>query len=367
MHKYIDKSEYRDQAFITGKYNSAFNLLVFTAINSNDKTLIDSAKLLYEKYLNLLPKVKNIINQPDFKFTFGNMEGESEVDWDDANYRDLNNYVFIRYDLIMLLSTNWLDNFFKADQETFMLIDWRQICLFNKEFENVNLAECQYNLSKIFTTCFPVFKKHFVACYGFGNLISFIESLSLEKYEELFIEAILTATSKTKLVYNDKDDDDDDLNLNAILTKNINITADNKRDGITSKHLDQIKKVFDLEKKSAFEVTQYLVCIAFIFIKASSSRIFGSEGESVNSLRLYAYALLQQAHKLNPNSISLVFDISFTQLKRQLIGNDGSETNYTNSSYGFSCSNELSSNLINAIKLNYPEKIINDVIPKSWR
>jgi hypothetical protein len=99
--------------------------------------------------------------------------------------------------------------------------------------------------------------------------------------------------------------------------------------------------------------THYMLCIAYLFIKLSSEKYFGTAGDSPVALRYYAYALMKQAYQLNRS----IFAGMFNGWCEQLL--------MLNKAYG--CTDMVTFSLNEHLNHNPELKtILHELLPISW-
>lgn len=94
--------------------------------------------------------------------------------------------------------------------------------------------------------------------------------------------------------------------------------------------------------------------MAAVFSKYSSSAIFGTETESPNTLRYFAFALMEQAHQLSPQTFE--DEAQYKDWTDRLLGNNSA----------FSCTALLSTIMVEHIKHHFPV-ILAGIMPPAWR
>ncbi|MCD6027617.1 MAG: sopA 1, partial [Solimicrobium sp.] len=125
--------------------------------------------------------------------------------------------------------------------------------------------------------------------------------------------------------------------LNEIFTPLFNLSRGNAQTmTITEVHFRAIIAMYNLETVSLADQAQTLFCLAAIFVKYSSSYIFGTEDESPYVIRTYGAALLNKARELNP---ILFTNALFKDWMDRLVGITGAQT-------FASCTAQLSSDLM---------------------
>ena len=270
--------------------NPQIILLIFAGINSTDLTISTNAKKLYESYLSL-EWVQNLFQNPEFTTLFGDFEKKPL--WQEEPNKDAANYIIINKGLIMLLSHNSLEKFLDKTNK-YSFINWKEFFLFDTQGNN--LAISQYSLIELFKL--SIFQENFYNYISNRQMFSkFINNLSLNEYNEPLTKALTNSIPRNNLFIQTSDDD----KLYDLLKKYIAFDQDEVISGITTEHLTYIKKTFKLEKQNT--IIQGIICIAYVFVKYSSNGFFGDEYRSPFSMRLYAYALLKEADKLDKNSL----------------------------------------------------------------
>jgi uncharacterized protein YjbI with pentapeptide repeats len=151
-------------------------------------------------------------------------------------------------------------------------------------------------------------------------------------YTPIFKNALKEAKSLIKLTGKE-----DIHPLNEIFTPLFNLSRGNAQTmTITEVHFRAIIAMYNLETVSLADQAQTLFCLAAIFVKYSSSYIFGTEDESPYVIRTYGAALLNKARELNP---ILFTNALFKDWMDRLVGITGAQT-------FASCTAQLSSDLM---------------------
>jgi hypothetical protein len=340
---YFDKlSEVDKQVLFTDKMNQAFNLLMFYAVShKEDKPeLYTKAMGLYKSYLQSEP-IKLLLKNEDFAGLYGDLEGSP--DWQVA---DMHNYIFIKNDMILLRTHNELQNAIDVPET----VNWEQALLFNKSGEGFALN--QYSIQDLYTEKFPLFKDSYSsASLLSAELSKFIFDVIGGDYKTIFANAMKENSVKTKLV---SAEDQEKLSIHFSKYINAETIEDvlSKNIEITSEHLEKIKEVFNLKSSSDTDVAWALLFLSFVFIKASSSAIFGTEDDSPIALRMYASSLMYTAYNLDKNCLAPHFKDWNQRLKGK--------------NQAFSCTSVLSNIMSKYLNTADKEKISELIIPKAW-
>ncbi len=120
---------------------------------------------------------------------------------------------------------------------------------------------------------------------------------------------------------------------------------------LAANHYGAILRSFSIEQATSLEQAQYLLSLATVFAKLSSSYVFGEETNSPLALRYYATALMKKAYELDP----------------AVFGDAANYTDWMNRTGGFgsllSCTAIVSSSMVDHIKKQSPgfQKIFNSI------
>jgi len=175
-----------------------------------------------------------------------------------------------------------------------------------------------------------------------------LKALHLGSLHEAFVAATGKRTSETKLV-----DTDSQLGLSDIFTPRLRFPAEDGRCCLSDAHYDEIIRAYGLGDAGDQDKSRTLLCLAAVFTRYSSSAIFGTEHDSPQLLRNYAYALMDKAHSLDA---SLLAPEVFKDWESRLLGLNGA----------FTCSAVLSGAMTEHIKSRFPDMLA-DIMPPAWR
>ncbi|XBS71821.1 hypothetical protein ABK905_06390 [Acerihabitans sp. KWT182] len=124
---------------------------------------------------------------------------------------------------------------------------------------------------------------------------------------------------------------------------------------LTVGHYDEIIKAYDLASASDSDKAKMLLCLAALFTNYSSTAIFGTEYESPEMLRFYAYALMEKAHKLDKRVFEDGKENAFADWRNRLLGLANAH----------SCSGVLSILMNGHIRKHFPA-VMAAIMPPAW-
>lgn len=272
-------------------------------------------------------------------------DGEGKPDWSDEH---ANNFILIPAQSApsaqvsaMLLSQASLEGMLRPKPDT----KWYNFYLY-KDLECLSSAETP-KLNELFSHYFPFFSASYTQAHKKAKFLRLLEALNLGSLHAAFVSATDARYSQTKLI-NAKDIK----TLREIFTPKLVYSIEAGRNSLEDVHYGEIISAYDLASASDADKGKILLCLAALFAKYSSSAIFGTERESPQPLRDYAYALMERAHSLNAN---LVNKEMFAEWTDRLLGlNDA-----------FSCSAVLSDRMFSHIRLLF-SKELDSIMPPSW-
>ena len=134
-----------------------------------------------------------------------------------------------------------------------------------------------------------------------------------------------------------------------------NNTIDRRK--ISTEHFNSIMNKLNYSSKSNNEKAHLLLILATIFVKLSSSTMFGTEFDSPQIIRIYGAALINKALELNPKIIE-------NQTKKEWLGRIFGKRNY------FTCtsilSNMMKDKLLELEKQSQNAKLMKQFFPITW-
>lgn len=117
--------------------------------------------------------------------------------------------------------------------------------------------------------------------------------LNLDDFYNQFYSAFIgnSIEPKQKLVDVENQQKLADIFNNFLVFSNDNI----KYTSLKEEHYQALCQSFDIESLNNEEKSKYLLSLATLFVQYSSSVVFGTESDSPQILRMYAYALLKKS------------------------------------------------------------------------
>ncbi|MBF0035789.1 hypothetical protein HAX39_24865 [Citrobacter freundii] len=151
-------------------------------------------------------------------------------------------------------------------------------------------------LETLFREHFPVFLESYLNTQKQSRLpLLFTVLLPPGDLQELFIKATDMQISGKKLV-----DGDSQLELKEIFSTRLTPSSVQRGGSVLEEsHYADIIRVYGLDAATDEDKAITLLNLATVFTRFSSSAVFGTETESPQMLRLYAYALMEKAHTLD--------------------------------------------------------------------
>lgn len=315
--------------------NGSFIQLMVVCNNNDNLEVLNQARSLYNTYLNI-DEVKSYTEKEEF----GN--GESKPDWSDKNNL---NYILISKNKAIIIDHENISKMLHLDK-TDTDAKWDNFYLYNNN-------ECQsagnINYKELFCNDFKVFGDSYSFDLNKASFVNLLSTLKLSDYNHRF-NSVLSGEpvpDNLKMVGTE-----DQLKLNNIFEKVLTRPNDSAKETmLKSDHYEEILSVFNLGPTDEKIKSQTLLSLATVFSKYSSSSVFGTENESPQVLRDYAYALMSKANDLNPE----VTGGNFNDWKDRLLGLNNA----------FTCTAVLSSTMIKHAKNNFNE-VISKIIPPVW-
>lgn len=273
---------------------------------------------------------------------FGN--GEGQPDWDD---RHAVNYILMSAQpatvSAMLLSPHDLESMLRPQPET----QWDRFYLYSSPDNSLAMNEYP-PLNTLFANEFPLFNTPYQFIEKSAKFVQLLKTLNLgDSLHKLFVSATEAKHSKTKLVSPEKENE-----LRSIFEPKLTYSADLGRYSLTQAHYNEIINAYRLTSAPPSNKAKTLLCLAALFTKYSSSGFFGTETDSPQRLRNYAYALMEKGHNLDAN---IVKKEHFALWSDKLLGLNNT----------FSCSAILSSDMVNHIRARFPD-VLSGIMPPAW-
>lgn len=170
--------------------------------------------------------------------------------------------------------------------------------------ENENVDTRDREALEKFLCPFPPFLQRFLSQTGLGMIHGLIAQLNLgEEYENHFQKALDKISYPIKFI-----DKESEKKWRALFSPfhtkgsiDYNVSTLSMDTTVTNSHLQDIYKVYAIERKDPPVKAGYLLVTGLIFTRYSSSYIFGTENLSPEPLRQYAIALFNAAKELDPS------------------------------------------------------------------
>src|SRR5471030_2367448 len=319
-------------------HNGAFIQIIAQGMAENSTPAMkEKASVLYETYLQQ-EQVKPYCSLDDFG------DGEGKPDWADKHPV---NFILLSARpaavSAMLLSQASLKGMLSpradAQWDRFYLYNSPDHCLAAKEYPHLNT---------LFANDFPLFNGPYQHVQNSAKFLLLLKALNLGGLETAFVSATGAKYSATKLV-----DDDAQIRLGEIFhPKLVSSLLQPRGNGLEEEHYGELIHAYNLTRASSADKAKTLLCLAALFTKYSSSAVFGTEHESPQLLRHYAYALMEKAHGLDE---SLVDKGTLANWTNRLLGLKGA----------FTCSAVLSNLMVEHIRSRFPE-VLSGIMPPAW-
>ncbi|WP_213993420.1 pentapeptide repeat-containing protein [Sodalis sp. dw_96] len=320
-------------------HNSAFIQLVAQGMKTGDGAIKASMTRLYDGYLNH-EKVRPYVVLDDF-----GIYGAQRPDWTDENAANYILFPSRPEGPVMLLSAHTLRSMLEPDPLTPV---WDRFFLYNQQGENLQPSD--HPLETLFGDDFRLFWASYRFAEKFASFAKLLETLQLGNRRTLFLSATRVKTSGVKLV-----DQASHEELRKIFSPTLAYSTDSGDYSLTRAHYDEILVTYDLSRASDNHKAKTLLTLAAVFNKYSSKAIFGTESESPEMLRRYAYALMEKAYALDAGVFKGEKENEFANWRNRLLGLDGA----------FSCSSDLSIRMLAYIRENFPD-VLADIMPPAW-
>ncbi|WP_311750577.1 pentapeptide repeat-containing protein [Proteus columbae] len=328
--------------------NDQFIKLMILSLYHENKDIRDRARALYDKYLDL-EEIKPFVQKEIFGY------GDKVVDWSDkssCNYilinKNKNKKIIVDHENIvnMLFNYNIENN-----------ASW------NKFYLYIN-GDCQISNSINYYELFNGFKLLEISTIpdfvifknSYNKMTNKIESnkwLSLFKssdfYDQFHSALIGMKPSSNKEFIDIKKQE----YLAETFRPFLNISDDNiKKASLNIGHYQKLCEIFDIALENNELKSQYLLSLSALMIKYSSKSVFGTGSDSLEILRMYAYALMNKANELNPELMGGNYD----KWSDRLLGMNNE----------FECTDILFS-IMNDYGKKHFQNIFYKIIPLHWR
>ena len=294
------------------------------------------AAALYATYLQQEP-VKPYCSLEDFG------DGEGKPDWADKYTA---NFILLSAQpatvSAMLLSQASLEAMLRPQPGT----EWHNVYLYK---DGVKLSPAESPApDELFARAFPLFNGPYQHMQNKAKFLLLVKTLNLGSLDTTFVSATRVINSEVKLV-----SAADQKMLKVIFAPKLTYSPESGRYGLNDLHYEELVSAYGLTSASAADKGKTLLCLAALFTKYSSVAIFGTETESPEALRHYAYALMAKAHSLDE---SLLKRATFTDWTNRLLGLNGA----------FSCTAVLSYDIVGHIRSRFPATLAG-IMPPAWR
>jgi len=318
-------------------HNGAFIQIIAQGMaESGTVEMKAKAAALYATYLQQEP-VKPYCSLEDFG------DGEGKPDWADKYTA---NFILLSAQpatvSAMLLSQASLEAMLRPQPDT----EWHNVYLYK---DGVNLSPAESPApDELFARAFPLFNGPYQHMQNKAKFLLLVKTLNLGSLDTTFVSATRVINSEVKLV-----SAADQKMLKVIFAPKLTYSPESGRYGLNDLHYEELVSAYGLTSASAADKGKTLLCLAALFTKYSSVAIFGTETESPEALRHYAYALMAKAHSLDE---SLLKRATFTDWTNRLLGLNGA----------FSCTAVLSYDIVGHIRSRFPATLAG-IMPPAWR
>ena len=271
----------------------------------------------------------------------------SNPDWSD---NEANNFILLstqqNSEYAMVMSQNQLQQMLDGQGKK-ANINWHGFYLYQGQ-ENVGPAD--YQLDTLFQDHFKLFMANYRFHQQQAKFGKLLATLDLGELQSIFQTAITQGFSKIKLI--------DFASQNKLAAMFNNKFKQYTENGVTSYRLTadyttQLLQAYNLFNADRTTQAETLLSLAAVFSKYSSSAIFGTETESPNALRYFAFALMEKAHQLAVQTFAS--EEQYQDWSDRLLG-------YNNA---FSCTAMLSTIMIEHLKAHFPSTLAG-IMPPAW-
>lgn len=322
------------------KKNSSFIKLIALSVYHNDLAIQEKGRYLYDKYLEV-ERIKGFVENE----YFGN---NKKVDWSDKGNV---NYIIVSGDKTIMINHEKLVDMLFFDGKG-MDVSWNNFFLYIKD-------ECQpvegINYFELFNKDFEMFKDNYNLTLNKAKSDKLLPLLDLGDYYERFHNALIGRPIEIKQKLTNIDEQKKLIAIFSRLLFIDNRENENKKISIEGLHYQKISNAYGFELLTSKEQSQYLFSLASVFVKYSSSSVFGVENDSPQILRMYAYALLSKAGELTPSLQNGNFD----RWCNRLLGQGDV------SAFIFSCTSEIFSEMKN-YGIKYFSNRFRNIVPLHW-
>lgn len=320
--------------------NGAFIQLVSQGIATTNEADRNNTIQIYERYL----QEKKVSPYATLE-VFGEY-GARRVEWENDHAA---NFILLSLQTdghVMLLSQNTLQGMLRPDLHYPV---WDHFYLYNSQQEELSPARQAPQI--LFGCHFPLFLIPYRNAQLQASIYKLLNLLDLDDLLKLFLAATWQRNSPIKLVT-----PQDQQRLRNIFSAVLDYSAHTGCYSLKEDHYRQIIGAYDLSGASSTARAGTLVILATVFAIYSSSAVFGTEDDSPEMLRFYAYALMASAYDLDRTIFNNEEDNLFTDWKNRLLGLHNT----------LSCSAILSSIMIAHLRPRFPDALA-EIIPATWR
>ncbi|MFC0141641.1 hypothetical protein ACFFJN_16890 [Erwinia mallotivora] len=318
------------------EHNGKFNHIIAMAITTKSPKLQKMVTDIYSQYLK-----EDIIKPATLLTDYG--DGQGKANWSETDYY---NYVLIANDQLMIIDHDNLSKMLRLSDPNEM-INWDRFFLY-KGNECQTPSSIDYN--KLFCEDFKVFAYSYKYDIEKIRLRNILEQLNLSEYQASFFNAIsgIPIQKEQKITETEKQ-----LRLAEIFSEKMQNQKRNAASiSLSPKHFNELSKNLNIENKSNKIKAQTLFCMAGIFTNLSSRRFFGTDSDSPQALRNYAYALLKKAHMLDQHVVGK----KFKSCQNSLLGLENA----------FTCTAVAANSMIAHARTEFPSVAL-PLIPPVWR
>ncbi|WP_350262667.1 pentapeptide repeat-containing protein (plasmid) [Pantoea sp. BJ2] len=324
------------------KFNALFNQLTnYIMHNGNDEEKSEIS-MLYKKYLDH-PKINQWANFPVDGVCTPTENLDLEKNDDPlillpAGKHDLQNKPF---PLVMVVAREDFNNMLRSVTDS-----WLKYFIYTQPNGKASLPLGKIDPKELFQRHFPIFLQPY---HSKGNSQIHQQLLNVlfpqhPELQKLFRDATKSRTGSseigTELL----------TKINDIFKKLLDITHD--WGGLKHSHILNLLTVYDIKAEETKLAAETLLCLSAIFTRYTSDGVFGSELESPEILRRYAFGLLHEATKLDSNIVQKEI---ITDWMNRLSGKEQSPT----------CSYNLSNDMDEYLQVHC-KLVRNKITPLAW-
>ncbi|MCK7227251.1 pentapeptide repeat-containing protein [Enterobacter asburiae] len=321
--------------------NGIFNQMMYQAVKGNAADKKAAATAMYDLYLQ--QEAIQPFSQLD---DFGGY-GTYSPDWNDP---DAANFILRsphEDGPVMLISFNTFHGMRQPKPDNPV---WNHFYLFNSQQEPI--VQGSLPLEDLFRDHFPLFYKSYQKQLSFNPVLTVLKTLPLGDLEPFFINATRTNVSTHKMV-----DLESQLALSRIFSPLLSSSADQPLgSSLAPHHYEAILDAFSLDAVPDAYKAPTFFSLAVLFTRYSSSAVFGTEHESPEIVRQYAYALMEKAYHLDRSLFTFAETDLFPDWKNRLLGLDGA----------FSCTAVLTEIMLEMGSVTCRGELA-AMVPHAWR